>query len=97
MANEQVIVRALDERVTEVSLYPERFNNDDPDKIGWEEFATRRHSDLVKFQVGVAYLIAQGARPILEKQSSSKQKVAGSILRVHFSDEELTRYGREEI
>ena len=97
MANEEVIVQALNEKVTEIALYPERFNGEAPEEIGWEEFVTRRHSNLVRFQVGIAYMLAQGARPVLEKQSLGKQRLAGSILRVHFTDKELTRYGREEI
>ena len=97
MANEQVIVQALNDRMTEVSMHPERFNGDNPDELGWEEFVTRRHSDLVRFQVGIAYLLAQGARPILETQNLSKQRMAGAILRVHFTDKELTEHGRKEI
>lgn len=94
MGNREIIVHQIDNILKNISF--NSVNITDPEITGWEKFIAQ-HPEYVQHEYGTALRLVELGVPALEKMPLHKQRIAGTIIRSYFSDEQIEEYGRQEV
>lgn len=92
MGTPDVLHGTLENILKTVELSPPP-DGDTIEEMGLEAFIAR-YPSYVSAHRAAAIVIAKGCRPLLEVVSPTKQRLAASIIRTHFNNLEIERYGR---